>query len=225
MTTPPAFSGAAQIEASLALFAERCGDPTALVYAQLFPRYPQMEVHFWRDTNGAIKGEMLSRTFDAILDFVGERRYADHMIGTEMVTHEGYEIPREIFATFFTVIRDAMRQALGAEWSANFDRAWTDMLAEIDVFVGLTPRTDVSNPYFKQLLEAFEAQGVPPLGYSVRLASFQTGRGSKVIATPFMQKRLPVVWIGPSSNTWPRWPPQWAQCTSVRSIRNWVSFL
>ncbi len=36
------------------------------------------------------------------------------------------------------------------------------MLAEIDVFVGLTPRTDVSNPYFKQLLEAFEAQGVPP---------------------------------------------------------------
>ncbi len=121
MTTPPAFSGAAQIEASLALFAERCGDPTALVYAQLFARYPQMEVHFWRDTNGAIKGEMLSRTFDAILDFVVERRYADHMIGTEMVTHEGYEIPREIFATFFTVIRDAMRQALGAEWSANFD--------------------------------------------------------------------------------------------------------
>lgn len=159
VTAKPAFAQADLIEASLELFAERCGDPTALVYAQLFALHPQMEAHFWRDTNGAIRGEMLSRTFDAILDFVGERRYAGHMIGTEMVTHEGYEIPREIFATFFSVIRDAMRQALGPEWSGETDNAWRDLLVEIDYFVGVTPRTDVSNPYFKQLLSEFEAKG------------------------------------------------------------------
>ncbi len=159
MTATPAFPRADLIEASLELFAERCGDPTALVYSHLFTLYPQMEAHFWRDTNGAIRGEMLSRTFDAILDFVGERRYADHMIGTEMVTHEGYDIPREIFATFFSVIRDAMREALGPDWSEELDSAWRDLLIEIDHFVGVTPRTDVSNPYFQQLLAEFEAKG------------------------------------------------------------------
>jgi hypothetical protein len=33
-----------------------------------------MQAQFWRDGNGLIKGEMLSRTFAAILDFVGPRR-------------------------------------------------------------------------------------------------------------------------------------------------------
>src|SRR3970282_2761489 len=35
-------------------------------------------------------------------------------------------------------------------------------------------------------------------------------------ATPFMQSRRPVG-FGPSSNTWPRCPPQRRQCTSVRT--------
>jgi hemoglobin-like flavoprotein len=154
----PAFHLAADIEASLALLAERVGDPTPLVYGRLFAEHPQMEAHFWRDTNGAIKGEMLSRTFDAILDFIGERRYADHMIGTEMVTHEGYDIPREIFATFFGVVRDTMRDALGAEWSPAFERAWAELLVEIDGFVGATPRSDVESAFHKARVAEFEAK-------------------------------------------------------------------
>ena len=27
-----------------------------------------MQPHFWRDSNGAVKGEMLSRVFEAILE-------------------------------------------------------------------------------------------------------------------------------------------------------------
>src|SRR5512134_2272324 len=39
--------------------------------------------------------------------------------------------------------------------------------------------------------------------------------------TPFMQYRNPVGG-GPSSKTWPRWPPQRRQCTSVRTVKNRV---
>ena len=159
MVATPHFLHAAEIEASLALLAERVGDPTPGVYARLFARHPQMEVHFWRDANGAVKGEMLARTFDAIFDFVGERRYAGHMIGTEMVTHEGYDIPREIFATFFGVIRDTAREALGSEWSPAFETAWTALLAEIDDFVRAAPRSDVNDPFHKARVAAFEATG------------------------------------------------------------------
>ena len=46
-------------------------------------------------------GEMLAKVFEAILDFIGERRYAARLIQCEVVTHEGYDVPREIFGTFF----------------------------------------------------------------------------------------------------------------------------
>ena len=37
-----------------------------------------------------------------------------------------------------------------------------------------------------------------------------------------MQYRLPVV-LGPSLNTWPRWPPQLRQTTSVRRMNRLLS--
>lgn len=160
MSQSPAFPRAAEIEASLELVVERCDDPTPLVYERLFALHPQMQPYFWRDKNGAIKGEMLARTFAAILDFVGERRYADHMIGTEMITHEGYDVPREVFATFFAVIRDTVKDVLGADWTPGFETAWAEMLAEIDGYVRQVPRVDLDNPYYKQLREQFERGAV-----------------------------------------------------------------
>ncbi|MDT9694089.1 hypothetical protein Q5762_38330, partial [Streptomyces sp. P9(2023)] len=73
------------IEASLEEAAERAGDLTPLVYARLFAEQPQMEALFWRDRTGQIRGEMLARVFEAILDFVGERLYAEHLIQTSVV--------------------------------------------------------------------------------------------------------------------------------------------
>lgn len=156
MSTGPSFPRAAEIENSLELLAELCGDPTPIVYKRLFELQPHMEPYFWRDTTGAIKGEMLSRTFAAILDFIGERRYADHMIETEIITHEGYDVPREVFATFFTVVRDAVREVLGPAFTPPLTEAWDALLAEIDVYVQATPRTDVVSAYHAPRVAAFQ---------------------------------------------------------------------
>ncbi len=152
----PAFAQAAEIETSLEMLAERCEDPTPLVYERLFKLQPHMEPYFWRDTNGAIKGEMLSRTFAAILDFVGERRYADHMIGTEIITHEGYDVPRDVFATFFSVVRDTVRDVLGEDFSPDLASAWDAMLAEIDGFVRKTPQNGVVSAFHAPRVEKFQ---------------------------------------------------------------------
>lgn len=161
MTQEPHFAQAAEIEASLEAFAEACEDPSPAVYERLFAQHPHMKPYFWRDTNGAIKGEMLARTFSAILDFVGERHYADHMIGTEMVTHEGYDVPREVFITFFAVIRDTARDLTGGAWTPGFETAWNDLITEIQTYVGVTPRVEIENPYFKAQRERFEAGEIP----------------------------------------------------------------
>jgi hemoglobin-like flavoprotein len=140
--TTPAFPQAAEIERSLELLAERRPDPTPAVYERLFAAQPEMKAHFWRDANDAIKGEMLAQVFAAILDFIGERRYADHMIGAEMITHEGYDVPREVFATFFGTVAQAVRDVLGADFTPEMDRAWRDLLADLDAYVGTTPGAD-----------------------------------------------------------------------------------
>lgn len=133
-----AFAHAREIEESLERLAER-GDPTAAVYARLFARQPQMQALFWRDADGAVKGEMLSRVFEAILDFIGERRYAHIMIGAEIVTHEGYDVPREVFATFFGVVAETVAAELGPDWTPRMANAWRELLDGLDTYVKATP--------------------------------------------------------------------------------------
>jgi hemoglobin-like flavoprotein len=133
MKTDP--SDAAAIEASLAIAAERGGDLTALVYARLFQLQPHMERLFRRDKDGSIKGEMLTRIFEAILDFVGDRAYADHLIQCEVITHEGYDVPRDVFSTFFPLVADVVRDACGPEWTSAMEEAWARVLADLDFYV------------------------------------------------------------------------------------------
>ena len=133
--TGPAFAHRDAIEQSLELAAERCADLTPLVYARLFARLPHSQALFARDTTGAIRGEMLARVFMAILDYVGERRYAQQMIGSEAVTHSYYDVPTEEFGVFFEVLAETLAEVLGADWSEAFDTAWRRLLYELDLYV------------------------------------------------------------------------------------------
>ena len=123
------------IEASLELAAERCEDLTPRVYARLFAEHPKMEALFWRDTSYAIRGEMLAKVFEAILDFVGERKYADHLIQCEVITHEGYDVPSETFRTFFGIVAATVREIVGPEWTREYEDAWQSLLRELDYYV------------------------------------------------------------------------------------------
>jgi hemoglobin-like flavoprotein len=133
MPTDPAQAQA--IERSLEVAAERAGDLTDAVYAVLFERQPEMKALFWRDTSGAIKGEMLMRVFEAILDFIGERKYADHLIQCEVVTHAGYDVPPDVFCTFFPVVAEVVQRACADAWTGAMDQAWQVVLADLDYYV------------------------------------------------------------------------------------------
>jgi len=132
---PTAPADAAAVEASLELAAERGGDLAPAVYARLFARQPEMQALFWRDSNNGIRGEMLAKVFEAILDFIGPRTYAHHLIATEVITHEGYDVPREVFATFFGLVAEVVRETCGADWTPAMDAAWTRTLADLDHYV------------------------------------------------------------------------------------------
>ena len=145
-----------KIEASLALVGERCPDPTEAVYALLFQRFPRMEVHFWRDTTGAIRGSMLSRTFETILDLVGENRFAEQTIRNEMVTHEGYDIPRDAYSMFFAIVRDALRTILSTDWRPEFEAAWDALLEDVARITGTTAEVPEHSAHFAQIVRDWE---------------------------------------------------------------------
>ena len=122
------------IEQSLELAAEIGTDLTPRVYRRLFADHPDMEALFVRDTNGSVRGEMLARVFEMILDFIDRRAYGARMIQCEVVTHEGYGVPLDVFGVFFQTVADTLREAVGASWTAAMDTAWREMLTEMNWF-------------------------------------------------------------------------------------------
>ncbi|HEY3887593.1 MAG TPA: globin [Caulobacteraceae bacterium] len=123
------------IEASLELAAERCEDLTPGVYRRLFAAHPDMESLFIRDSNNLVKGEMLARVIEAILDFAGERHYAATLIQCEVITHAGYDVPAEIFRLFFGTVAAELHEVLGKDWTAPIDEAWRRLLEQLDFYV------------------------------------------------------------------------------------------
>ena len=123
------------IEQSFELAAARCEDLTPLVYARLHREHPETRAMFRSEGSELVKGSMLAMTIESILDLAGERSGKFRMIACEVSSHDAYGTPRELFFAFFEVIAATLRELLGAEWTAEIDTAWVDMLAEIEGIV------------------------------------------------------------------------------------------
>lgn len=125
-------SDADLVTRSFEIAAERCEDLTPVVYRLLFADHPEMERLFFRDAEThAVRGEMLARVIEAIIDFVGPRHYARTLIQCEVVTHAGYDVPPEVFSTFFAYVRHAVRDVVAADWTPDMNAAWERTLAAL----------------------------------------------------------------------------------------------
>jgi hypothetical protein len=82
-----------------------------------------------------VKGSMLALTIDAVLDFVGDRTGHFRMIECEVVSHDAYGTPRDLFIAFFRVIAETLREIIGSEWTPEIDQSWQRLLAEIEAIV------------------------------------------------------------------------------------------
>jgi len=123
------------IEQSFELAAQRCEDLTPLVYARLHREHPETVAMFRTQGSDLVKGSMLALTMEAILDFAGDRSGKFRMIACEVSSHDAYGTPRELFFAFFGVIAATLRELLGAEWSAEIDAAWQELLVDVQELV------------------------------------------------------------------------------------------
>ncbi len=119
------------IEQSFELAAACCDDLTPHVYQRLFREHPEAHALFRSQGSDLIKGSMLALAIEALLDFAGERSGHFRLIECEMASHDGFGTSQEVFVDFFRVVRGALRDLLGSEWSAEIDGAWDKLLADI----------------------------------------------------------------------------------------------
>lgn len=128
------------LEASLALAVEQ-GDPQPAIYARLFALHPGTEAEFWRDGSGRIRGEMLARSFEMILDLAesADGGWGRAFLGTEAVTHDAYGIPRAVFGDFVPIIAGVIREACGAGFTPVMAAAWAAVVARAEATLAALP--------------------------------------------------------------------------------------
>jgi hemoglobin-like flavoprotein len=120
---------------SFELAASRCDDLTPLVYDRLFAVKPETRGLFRADPKNLIKGSMLELALEAVLDFAGEKKASHRLIFCEVQSHDAYGTQPEIFTVFFVVMREVVRDLLGAEWTAEIEAAWDVTLKALDDYV------------------------------------------------------------------------------------------
>lgn len=119
------------IETSLELAGERFGDIAPQVYERLFSAYPEMQPLFVRDNTGLARGEMLARVIELIFDFLGPDHYAANFVRAEVVTHEGYGVPREVFPKFFDTLAATLKELLGSDWTVDMEASWSRLVGQL----------------------------------------------------------------------------------------------
>ncbi|MEQ9145048.1 MAG: globin [Parvibaculaceae bacterium] len=120
------------ITQSLEAIAERCGDPTPLVYERLFAENPEIKPLFVLDHDNAVKGNMLAQVLECFMDYAGDRHYAANLIACEKINHENIGIPPETFSTFFETVVATFRDILKEDWSEEYETTWTDLITDLD---------------------------------------------------------------------------------------------
>lgn len=120
---------------SLEIVVEKAGDPAPQIYARLFAQNPQLEEMFVLDRDGAVRAEMIRLCFDAIVDLGEGGHYARGLISTELINHGNNGVSPDQFMSFFTAIRDCVRDIAATQWTPAMEAAWQDVMTAVSGMV------------------------------------------------------------------------------------------
>lgn len=121
----------ALISDTLALYAERCGDPYDAAFAKLYAANREYEGLFFLDTDEGLRRNMMQTTLEIITTYCDKPRAAENLvIGTRLV-HLTYEISDD-FDLFFTITRDVIAEGLGDAFTPAHASAWETMLKDFE---------------------------------------------------------------------------------------------
>ena len=119
------------VSQSLERLSEIAGDPSVLIYDRLFEQHPEYRELFVFDTNGDVRGEMLSQAFDVLLRTDQGDKSADVLMRANRFAHDGYGVSEDAFNSFFEIIQQVTKDQLGDAWSPEMGEGWHTILDQL----------------------------------------------------------------------------------------------
>ena len=119
------------ITQSLERLVETLGDPQPLIYQRMYALYPHTEALFVLDSDGGVRGSMLQTTLEIILGYAAEDRLDAVSLAAWQSHHLAYDVDAVTFTSFFAIIRDCAKEALGIDWNKTTEQAWQDLLQQV----------------------------------------------------------------------------------------------
>ena len=121
-STDPSQSDMDLILASFELAGERAGDIAPAVYEHYFARCPESR-ELMVLVDKYMRGRMLERVLQLLMadTLDDERSY----LRFETRMHVAYGVQTRMYDNLLLGVRDAVRDALGGDWNAAYEAAWT----------------------------------------------------------------------------------------------------
>jgi hypothetical protein len=123
---------AAIITSTLETVAQRCGDPSAAIFARLYELDAKFEPLFVMDTDGGVRGSMLETSLNCMIGVAEGRSETPRLlIEAARMIHDGYGLTPAEVDLMFVAMRDVFREIMAYDWTGPVDAAWTALLDEL----------------------------------------------------------------------------------------------
>lgn len=113
---------------SLEIAAERAGDLREAVYRNYYDACPDAWA-LMAHVDEHMQGRMLDEVLRLLMidDFEPEAGY----LNFEVENHRGYNVERGMYPDLLRAVQQVVREALGEDWTADFDAAWSARIAAL----------------------------------------------------------------------------------------------
>ncbi len=114
---------------SFAVAAEREGDITQAVYRRYYQHSPEAE-SLMSHVDPYMQGRMMEEVLGLLMTVPEE--LPEHYLVFETSNHAAYGVAPALYRPLFEAVRDVVRAAAGAAWTAALDAAWSERIESLE---------------------------------------------------------------------------------------------
>lgn len=121
--------GCAEIIQVFELLAEQDVDLLVPFYRRFFLLCPEAEA-LMGHSDEPMRGRMLEQTIELLMD--GELQGPGNYFRWEIANHlSAYGVSADMYTAYFQALGDELREALGEDWHASFEKGWDLRIADL----------------------------------------------------------------------------------------------
>lgn len=126
------------LESSFARAVEKLTIETlsANFFAQFFDTYPETQEFFKDSDMNYFSRKKMKIIFEFFVDIVKHPKFAEDYMAQEVMRHQMYGLrDREYYFTLVACLQNAVKNALGDEWTDEMESTWNDVMLAFRGFV------------------------------------------------------------------------------------------